>query len=142
MATQTPTPTRHIYDLTNPGQYKEVRHYSLKQASNKNELPEMLNISKDRQFSKAVNIYYWLKGKNPGEKKWSKPITGLKPTSAPNIFFGDIPRKVQKRFLPKDLLVFKFPEYSNELIIDVYRGFYTDNKEELHQIIEDHKTYF
>lgn len=134
MATR--TPVRHTYQVMNPEQYKEVKHYLISEVTEPRILNEMLNVSKDRQFSKAKNVSYWLKGRNTDQKKWSNPITGLKPTGTPFVYFGDIPKKEKGRYIPKDLLIFKFSENGNDLIIDVYSDFYTEDKETLSQLIK------
>jgi len=135
MATQ--TPIRHLYEVQNPERYKEVKHYLIVQVTNgNNQLKEMLNISKDRQFSKAKNIDYWLKGKDTDQKKWSKAITGLKPTSTPMVYYGDIPVMKKGKFKPTHLLLFYFTKDAEKLIIDVYSNFYTQNKETLQQLIK------
>lgn len=136
MATQTPKPNRHIYQVTDPDKYKEVRHYIITEVIQDLVLTELVNISKDRQFSKAKNISYWIKGKNTDQRKWSRPITGLKPTSEPRVYYGDIPKKEKGRFIPKDLLIFRFSKDAHELIIDVYSDFYTEDKQTLHHLIK------
>lgn len=135
MATQIPHPHRHIYEVINPEQYKEVRHYIIKEISGERVLTQLLNVSKDRNFSNARNISYWLKGKENEQSKWSRPITGLKPTSTPNVFFGDIPTIQNGRHKPTHLLIFKFSKDAEKLIIDVYSDFYTENRAELHKFI-------
>src|SRR5699024_8111280 len=99
-----------------------------------------INISKDRQFSKAHNIAYWLKQRNPGDTKWQKPTTGLKPTGRPLVYFGDIPKKKNGKFKPQHLLLFRFSSNAETLTIDLYHGFYTNNREELRQLIQTIKT--
>lgn len=137
MATQ--KPIRHIYQVQNPERYKEVKHYLIVEVSNGNrQLPEIANISENRNFSKAKNVDYWLKGKNTNQNKFSKPITGLKPTGQPLIYYGDIPTKKDGRFKPKDLLIFRFSTNAETLTIDLYQDFYTNNPAELHAIIKNH----
>lgn len=137
MATQ--KPIRHVYQVQNPERYKEVKHYLIVEVSNgKRQLPEIANISENRNFSKARNVNYWLKGKDTNQKKFSRPITGLKPTGQPLIYYGDIPTKKNGRFTPKHLLIFRFSTNSETLTIDLYRDFYTNNPGELHAIITNH----
>ena len=136
-ATTIPVPVRHIYQADTSKQYKEVRHYIITNVVNDIlQLYELLNVSKDRQFSKAKNIAYWLKGKNTDTRKWSRPITGLKPTSTPNVYFGDIATKQNGRFIPKDLLIFRFAKDAETLIIYVYRNFYTEQPTALQKLIK------
>lgn len=133
----THTPIRHVYEVQNPERYKEVKHYLIVEVANGNrQLNEMVNISKDRKFSKAKDVDYWLKGKDTNQKKWSKAITGLKPTSTPMVYYGDIPVKQKGKIKPTNLLLFYFYENAKKLIIDVYNDFYTQNKEELQQLIK------
>lgn len=130
-------PIRHVYEVQHPERYKEVKHYLIVEITNGNrQLNEMLNVSKDRKFSKAKNIDYWLKGKDTNQKKWSKAITGLKPTLTPMIYYGDISVKYKGKRKPTHLVLFYFYQDAKKLIIDVYSNFYTQNKEELQQLIK------
>lgn len=137
MATQ--KPTRHVYRVQHPERYKEVRHYSIVEVSNGNrKLTASLNVSKDRHFSQAHNIAYWLKERDTNLNKWKPPVTGLKPTGQPMIYYGDIPTKRKGRFMPKHLLIFRFSTNAETLTIDVYRDFYTENPAELYALIQKH----
>lgn len=129
-------PVRHVYKVIHPEKFKEVRHYVIDNPEENRILPEMLNVSIDRKFSKAKNISYWLKGKNAADKKWSESITGLKKTSTSFIYFGDIPKPFKGRFIPKHLLLFQFSKDAHSLTIDVHRNFYTENRKMLSILIQ------
>ena len=97
------------------GKYQGVRHYELTATKNGNPvLPEKVNISKDRQFSKS-KASYWLKIRE--DNKWSKCLTGLFPTSNGMVYYGD----TEKR---KNFLLFIFTDSDKKLTIYFFSKFY------------------
>lgn len=131
-----PLPSRHIYEAINPGKFDNVRHYELQGVfGGENKLYEMINISRDRKFSNAKNVQYWLKGKGKLDQFWGHCITGLKTTKTPFVFFGDIPQHENGRIKPKDLLIFRFSNKAEKVYIDAYSDYYTEKKEILGKLI-------
>ncbi|WP_298527837.1 hypothetical protein [uncultured Christiangramia sp.] len=129
MATKYPNPIIHTYREINPGKYRSVKHYELKNLSGgANQLSETLNIQKDRQFAKSMPEY-WLK-KRIG-KKWSKPVTGLFQTEIENIYFGDSDYK-------KNLIFVHFSENQDEVTIFYYKEFYTRDRDDLVYSVQRH----
>lgn len=117
MAT-TPTPTVYSYTELNPGKYATVKHYELqKENTGKPILSNLINIGQNRKFARS-NPDYWLRIRKG--KKWSKPITGLFPTSKEQIYFGDIQYK-------KHLILVHFQEQENKIEVYIFWNFYTPN---------------
>lgn len=123
-------PIRHVYKVVNPHRYKEVRHYNLVEVEPyKPILSLKTNVSKDRNFSNARNVAYWLKERSKDDKKWLNPTTGLKRTANPYIFYGDISAQSNGKHKRKSLLIFRFTENAEKLIIDVYPDYYPHETE-------------
>lgn len=121
---------RHTYEVINPNRYKEVKHYNLTNTKPyKPILSLKINISKDRNFSNARNVAYWLKERSKDDKKWLIPTTGLKRTSNPFIFYGDISTNSNGKHKRKSLLIFQFSNNAERLIIDVYPNYYPHETE-------------
>lgn len=120
-------PVVHVYKEINEGKYKSVRHYELKDVQNgKNQLTELINISKDRGFAKSMPDY-WLKLKEG--KKWGANLTGLFKTTYKGIYIGDTQKK-------KNLIVFQFPEDEGKLVVHVFTGYYTTDLTTVLPILE------
>ena len=131
-----PVPSRHFYEAINPGKFDNVRHYELKDVfGGENMLYEMINISRDRKFSNAKNVQYWLRGKSIIDHTWGHCITGLKTTKIPFVYTGDIPQHKNGGIKPKDLLIFRFSNKAEKIYIDAYSNYYTANKELLTNLI-------
>ena len=126
MATQ---PKRYVYNIYKV--YKEVRHYQCTKELNKDELiTSTINISKNRKFNNSIGVLYWLKIRK--NKKWSKLITGLKTTSDPLVYFGDIPKITNNSFIPQHFIIFRFKKEGIQLIIEVFKNYYPKTDKELH----------
>jgi len=126
MVTQT-TPIIHTFKEINVGKYTWVKHYELKEVINgKSLLSNSINISKDRQFSRA-NPDYWLK-KRIGNK-WSGYITGLFKTTYKNIYKGDIDNK-------KHLVIFKFSDDESIVTIAIYQHYFSNDLNHLFTIFD------
>ncbi|MDO6473603.1 hypothetical protein [Maribacter sp. 1_MG-2023] len=107
-----PTPDVMQFKLDTGKVYKEVRHYNL--IDGKETLSNKLNIGINRGFSKAKYIYS-VKIRQPN--KWSKQITGLFPTNDIDLFYGDTINQ-------KNLLLARFKDNGNELVIYYFKDFY------------------
>ncbi len=128
MATQ---PKRYVFNVLK--RFGTTRHYQSVKKLNPNDLlTSKINISIDRGFSKAKNIRYWLKFRK--DKKWSNNVTGLKITSNNSLYYGDIPKR---NGAPQHLLIFIFKNRDEEVLIDVYRDFYPNNRE-LQRILDNY----
>ena len=110
-------PTVLIFKEFNIGKSKTVRYYELSEGNISNTpLTSELRLSNNRKFAKS-NPKFWLSVRGP--KKWLTPnLTGLFPTSANKLFFGDTNFK-------ENLILFKFSE-NNTLEILFYKGYYPD----------------
>lgn len=128
MATQN-TPVKHLFRVVNPERYKEVRHYELKSGTEISFLPHWANISRNREFNKSQDVAFWYKSKDLNGIKWTKVITGLKRTRNSKVYFGDIPKIVNGKYLPRHLLIFVFSTDSMVLTIYAYKDFYPSDEE-------------
>ena len=114
--------------------FKDVRRYkSVKELKYDRIITSKINISKDRKFNNSKGILYWLKFRI--STKWSEAITGLKVTSNPLIYYGNIATTQNGIYKPTHLLVFKFNAGGTILKIDFYRNYYPKNNKELYQIL-------
>lgn len=117
MATQTPKPVTHVYREINQGKYKSVKHYELKESSSVQLLSSLINISKNQNCAKSMPDF-WLRLREGN--KWGKYITGLFKTSKNLTYKGDTEKK-------RNLLVFKFSDNAQTLIIDFYQNYHTND---------------
>lgn len=118
METQIPQPIIHVFKEVNKGKYSSVRHYELSEVKNGTTvLSNKINISKNRNFALSMPDY-WLKIRQG--KKWSKWLTGLFKTETKDVYKGDIEKR-------KHLVLFKFIDTQNTLIINYYPNYYTTN---------------
>ena len=123
-------PIRHHFEVCKT--FKEVRHYQLTEVENgDNQLSEIINISKDRHFSNAKGLLYWLKLRV--NDKFTKPLTGLKKTNYSQIFFGDIAKRTNAGYIPTHLLIFRFLEGDKVLIIDYYPNYYPKSENGIYE---------
>lgn len=130
----TPEYVRHIYKVTK--ELKSYTIYSLAEVTgNKNLLTETLRIETFRGKSKAQNIDDYLRLRTSSNWATSEMVTGLRPTSKNDLFYGD---RLNKETNKRTLLIFSFVKDKQTLIIDVYRGFYPIHNGILQNII---KTY-
>jgi len=122
MATKNPKPIVHTFTILNSGEFKSVKHYSLKSIDGgKNQISNRINVQKDRKFAKSMPDY-WLKKRL--EKKWSAPITGLFQTKHKNIYHGDCNFK-------KHLLLVHITDDQDKITIFFYKGFFTLDRDNL-----------
>jgi len=128
MAIRIPKPSIYIYKEINVGKYSTTKHFELVNCNNdNNNLTNLIKISKDRGFAKSLPVY-WLDTRT--KNKWDDvSLTGLFKTSIMNLFKGDINKK-------KHLLLFKFSENANSLMIYCFKDFYTSNLKEVLQVID------
>ena len=125
MATQIPNPTYHVYGEINKGKYKTVKHYELVDVINGQQfLPDIINISKDRNFAKS-SPKYWLRFKIGN--RWGKCETGLFKTEYENIYKGDLRLK-------KHLLIFWFSDNEESVQILYYNYYFTKDIRHVFQI--------
>jgi hypothetical protein len=127
MAIKIPKPSIYIYKEINVGKFSTTKHFELVNENNdKDNLTNLIKISKDRGFAKSLPIY-WLNTRT--ENKWNKiNLTGLFKTSITNLFKGDIDKK-------KNLLLFKFSEGANNLTVYCFKDYYTSNVNDVIQFI-------
>lgn len=123
---------RHLYSVSQT--LETVIHYEQLQENSNNLLTEKIKFSKDRGFSQASGILYWLHFRE--KTKWGRQLTGLRPYKE-NIFYGDIIINGTK-----SLLIFQFKKEKDKLIIDVFRGFYPLRKGILTKILKTHPYHF
>lgn len=122
---------RHQYIATKS--LASVLHFEMSSQSSKIQLTDQLKLSKDRGYSQASGVLYWLHLRE--ETKWSRPMTGLRPVGN-NTYYGDIKIKGKK-----SLLVFQLDSNEKHLVIDVFRGFYPSNKGILVKLLTTHSYY-
>ncbi len=123
---------RHLFTVSKV--LETVLHFEQHPESKNNLLTEKIKFSKDRGYSQASGILYWLHLRD--KTKWSRQLTGLRPVKD-GVFYGDI--KINKT---KSLLLFQFDQDKGNLIVDVFRGFYPLHKGILQKIINSHPYYW
>ena len=122
---------RHLFTVSKV--LETVLHYEQHPDDLNHLLTERIKFSKDRGYSQASGILYWLHLRD--KTKWRRQLTGLRPTKE-GIFYGDM--KINGR---KSLLLFQFDQDKGNLIIDVFRGFYPTHKG-LQKILKTHPYLF
>ncbi len=123
---------RHLFTVSKV--LETVLHYEQQPGNLNNLLTEKIKFSKDRGYSQASGVLYWLHLRD--KTKWGRQLTGLRPTKE-NIFYGDM--RINGK---KSLLIFQFDHDKGNLIIDVFRGFYPNHKGILQKLIETHPYHF
>ena len=111
---------RHIYKVERAKKVYTV--YQLDQPTKFTTLTVLIRIEKFREFSKGTGFDHYLRLKNTSNWAKSEMVTGLKKTNNSNVFFGD--RMHDGR---KNLIVFKFFNDKQSLLIDYYKGYYPTN---------------
>jgi len=135
----TPQYIRHTYKVINELKsytvYELIEVYKINPITeNKNLLTDILRIEKFQGNSNASNINDYLRLRNCSNWSKSELVTGLRPTTKENLFYGDW-RKLENSNPIKTLLIFSFSKDKQTLIIDVYRGFYPNHNGILQNII-------
>lgn len=123
---------RHLYTVTKV--LETVLHLEQHLNNTGDLLTEKIKFSKDRGYSQASGILYWLHLRE--KTKWGRQLTGLRPVKD-EVFYGDIKIKGKK-----SLLVFQFDKDKGRLVIDVFRGFYPSHKGILQKILKTHSYLF
>lgn len=123
---------RHLFTVSKV--LETVLHYEQHPGDLHHLLTERIKFSKDRGYSQASGILYWLHLRD--KTKWGRQQTGLRPLEE-GIFYGDM--KINGR---KSLLLFQFDKDKGNLIIDVFRGFYPSHKGILDKILKTHPYLF
>ena len=123
---------RHLFTVSKV--LETVLHYEQHQDTFNHLLSERIKFSKDRGFSQASGVLYWLHLRE--KTKWGRQQTGLRPVKE-GIFYGDI--KINGS---KSLVLFQFNKDEGNLIIDVFPGFYPSNKGTLNKILKAHPYLF
>lgn len=115
-------PIRHLYKLCKV--FETVRHFELFEVTNGTAvLTPKININKDRQYSNAKDVFYWLKLFE--NDKWTKVVTGLKVTPNKRLYYGDLSEKQNGIRTKTNLLIFAFT--NDCLIIDVFPYYYPES---------------
>ncbi len=123
---------RHLFTVSKV--LETVLHYEQHPDDINHLLTERIKLSKDRGYSQASGVLYWLHLR--GKTKWGRQLTGLRPTGE-NTYYGDMKIKGKK-----NLLIFQFDHNKGNLIIDVFRGFYPSHKGILQKILQTHPYLF
>lgn len=113
-----PQPIVYVFKEINKGKYRSVRHFELTSSSDESTLlSHKINLSKNRNFALSLPEL-WLKIR--AGNKWSRCLTGLFSTGTKNYYYGDLNKK-------QHLLIFKFLDDNETLIIRCYKDYYTTN---------------
>lgn len=123
---------RHLFTVSKI--LETVLHYEQHPNNTNHLLTEKIKFSKDRGYSQASGIFYWLHLRD--KTKWGRQLTGLRPTGE-TTYYGDF--KINGA---KSLLIFQFDHKKGNLIIDVFRGFYPTHKGILQKILKTHSYHF
>ena len=111
---------RHIYKVERAKKVYTV--YQLDQPTQVKVLTNLIRIEQFRKFSKGTGFDHYLRLKNTTNWATSEKVTGLKKTNNSNLFFGD-----RMHLGKKNLIVFKFSNDKQSLLIDYYKGYYPTN---------------
>lgn len=123
-----PSYIRHYFKVQ-----KIVKSYTVFEFDNSkpiiNLLTDEIRIEQFRHLSNGKGFKEYLRIKNESSWNKSKCITGLKVTTDSNIYYGDMNNKTS-------LLIFQFSNDRQNLILDIYRGYYPFKMELLQNIIK------
>ncbi|WP_291071876.1 MULTISPECIES: hypothetical protein [unclassified Empedobacter] len=126
---KTPDFFTHIYKVNH-----EVKTYSVyeldKSRTDKSLLTDILRVETYNGKSEAKGIDKYLRLRTSSNWTTSEKVTGLRPTSIKNVFYGN--RIVNDK---RNLLIFVFSDDYKWLKIDVYRSFYPKTPKILTSII-------
>jgi hypothetical protein len=129
--------TRHTYKVSS--ELKNYTVYHLTDVNNGiNLLTEILRIEKFQHKSKATNIRDYLRLRNTSNWANCEMVTGLRPTHIKGLYYGDRRKQNKTRPGKKTLLMFLFAPDRSTLIIDVYKGYYPNNRGFLENIINSY----
>ncbi|MBX2960632.1 MAG: hypothetical protein KF732_11840 [Flavobacteriales bacterium] len=129
---------RHTYKISK--ELKSYTVYDLEDVNNPNKLlTDTIRIEPFLNYSNADNFNDYLRIKNHSNWKFSSLITGLKPTSTKNLFFGDCAKPNLLGNTKKSLLLFYFDNDKGTLIIDVFRDYYPYNNSLLENQLKQFK---
>ncbi len=130
---------RHTYKVN-----KELKSYTIYQIEEVNQpgnlLTDLIRIEPFLNMTKATNFNKYFRLKNRTNWLKSDLITGLKPTSSKDLFFGDCSKIGAIGNKEKSLLLFYFKPYSDTLIIDVFKDFYPYNEHLLQNLLKGFKS--
>lgn len=117
-------PDRHLYDLAKKG--KTITHYSLAEGHTNPLLSNQIKLSSGTKNSPVE--WFWLHQREPD--RWGFPVCSLKPLfPSCSMYFGHIQYKDKKSLV----LLSTIPN-SNQVLIEVYRGFTLEKIEDLLKI--------
>ncbi|MBI9056748.1 MAG: hypothetical protein JEZ01_03145 [Labilibaculum sp.] len=111
---------RHIYKVERAKKVYTV--YQLKPTTQTPVLTNLVRIEQFRKYSNGKGFDEYLRLRNTSNWKTSEQVTGLKKTDNSNVFFGD-----RIHLGKKNLIVFKFSNDKEYLLIDYYKGYYPTN---------------
>ncbi len=121
--------TRHIYEVLKVLRYYTV--YQLKDVQNgAKHLTDLLRIEDYRGYSRGSGFNEYLRLRTSSNWQKGEQVTGLKFTKIKNIYFGDRIHNGKK-----NLLLFRFKNNRQRLIIDYFPAFYPANKESIIELI-------
>jgi len=123
---------RHLFTVSKV--LETVLHYEQHPDIPNNLLTERIKFTKDRGYSQASGVLYWLHLREA--TKWGNQLTGLRPVKN-EVFYGDIKIKGKK-----SLLLFQFNKDKGNLVVDVFRGFYPAHKGILQKMLKIHSYLF
>ena len=129
--------TRHIYNLV-PGTEKPTEYHLIKNSLQRALLPEEIRIEpgnpeniRNRRETLCVN--------NCRSWEYGARVTDLLPTSLKNVFEGNLKNAAVEKSAPESLIFFEFSKNRELLVIDLFKGFYTDNPFAFSLILESHQ---
>jgi len=129
---------RHTYKVS-----KELKSYTVYELDEVNYseklLTDIIRIEPFLNYSQAKNFNDYFRIKNTSNWKNSSLITGIKPTSIENLFFGDCSKTNLIGNTKKSLLLFYFDNDKRTLIIDVFRDYYPYNSHLLENQLKQFK---
>jgi len=140
--------SRHIYVLED--EKTSYRGYKLEKIllqnvvdkSNAIVLPVFIRIEVNRGYNNSQGCDDWLRIRNTETWENSTLVTGLRKTSATEIFEGNFARLENGRYVPESLIIFQYANNYKNLVIDVFKEFYLHDAFKKRYLIRVHEYYY
>ncbi len=126
--------TRHIYNKA-PGNRKPTEYHLIKNALQRPFLPEKIRIEPGANGRTKESLCIF----NCPTWEYGSRVTDLQPTNETNVFEGCLRNPALENFKPESLIFFEFSKNREILVIDLFKGFYTENPFAFSLILESHQ---
>ena len=129
--------TRHIYNKA-PGTSRPNEYDLIKNALHRPYLPSTVRIEPSTG-QRNSSIKETLCVQNCPTWEYGARVTGLQPTNLKNVFEGSLKSAAFEKSAPESLIFFEFSKNRELLVVDLFKGFYTDNPFAFSLILESHQ---